>query len=379
MTSTQVLELILSLSLQAAVVVIAAHLIGRRLPTASAHCRLWAVTFLLLLGLVIAAVTLPHPRLLPPVPTGHQSPTARLVMTQIQAGRILLAVWLTGCAVSAGRFAWQMIQAARFLRMCHPVDADVISLDALFAGQDGASVSGPLREIRLVSSRVVSSPFCWQFHRPCIVLPESLLTQPADALRDVIHHELEHLRTGHPLQVFVQRTVECLFWFHPLVWWGSRQAGLTREFACDDAVVSSPRDAVRYLRTLLSIAEQNVPDADRPALLAFARNRSLLAERARRLARQNRNQTRGAAPPGRPSVSPVVASPLLVAVALVTSTLWLPINAMAAPDTSWSPWPSWTARVLHEFGIQARDFEPYGYAHDLHELLEHESDAEADH
>lgn len=64
-------------------------------------------------------------------------------MTQIQAGRILLAVWLTGCAVSAGRFAWQMIQAARFLRRCHPVDADVISLDALFAGQDGASVSGP--------------------------------------------------------------------------------------------------------------------------------------------------------------------------------------------------------------------------------------------
>ncbi|MCA9066873.1 MAG: M56 family metallopeptidase, partial [Planctomycetaceae bacterium] len=200
--------------------------------------------------------------------------------------------------------------------------------------------------------------------------PEYLLSFEPEQLRFILRHELEHLRTGHPLQVFLQHTVEVLFWFHPLVWWASGQSAVTREFACDDAAMETPRETVDYLKTLLAIVEHTVQEQDR-GVLAFARHRRLMAVRARRLVEKARNIVPA---PGPIRVTQLVmnqgGSALLCGITVVLCLLWLPVNVTASPRAAWSPWPTWSASALHNFGINTRDFEIYDENHDLFELKE---------
>jgi len=63
---------------------------------------------------------------------------------------------------------------------------------------------------------------------------------------------------GHPLQLFMERLVTSAFWFHPAIWWASRQSALAREYACDDAAVSRQQETVSYLKALLAVAERGL-------------------------------------------------------------------------------------------------------------------------
>lgn len=370
MTSTQFLELAVSLSAQAALVVAATHWLGRLGRSERMRCRLWAGCFAVLLLLVLAGLLLPHPRLMQPWARVDSQTGAGLVRMELQLGRVLFLVWLVGAAVSLGLFVVRSCQAAWFLRTCKPVDPDAISLDDVTAEQQHLRAgSSSKKRIRLVSSALPAGPFCWQFHRPHIVLPEFLLGFDGDKLRFMISHELEHLRTGHPLQLFLQRLVEVLFWFHPLVWWASHRSALAREFACDDAAVNSPSDIAAYLRTLLAIVEHGTAETEQtPTSLAFGGGKNIIAERARRLVKIARSGPTG----GDRRLPVVVASLSLVAAAFVAALVWLPVDVLASPRANWSPWPSWTSGVLHDFGVSARDFERYDHRFELHELLEEE-------
>ncbi len=53
---------------------------------------------------------------------------------------------------------------------------------------------------------------------------------------------------------------------------------------------------------------------------------------------------------------------------------WLPVNVLASPSSNWSPWPAWSARVLNDFGVKARDFEIHDQAFDLHEFDDDDDD-----
>ena len=68
-------------------------------------------------------------------------------------------------------------------------------------------------------------------------------------------------QANHPLQLFLQRIVEILFWFHPLIWWASRQAAWSREFHCDAAAVTTAERGGVLPRGLLRMAEQTVASA----------------------------------------------------------------------------------------------------------------------
>jgi bla regulator protein BlaR1 len=286
MTATEFLELILSVSLQAVLVVAASYWIGRLTDSDRLRCRLWTVTYSLLLLLVVNATLLPHVRLLHRVRPSTHPLAVEVVSLEIQLGRLLFWGWSLGAIGSLGLLAFRMFQAERFLRSCRAVDPDVVSLAAVMhEAADSQAPQVDNREVRLVSTSVATPPFCWQFHQPYIVIPDSLLTYEQDSLKYILRHELTHLQTGHPLQVFLQRSVEIVFWFHPMVWWASREWSMAREFHCDDEAIQSRGDIVQYLKTLLQIVEQTARD-DRPqATLAFVRNRCEMAERSRRLVR----------------------------------------------------------------------------------------------
>jgi bla regulator protein blaR1 len=372
MTSTLFLEILLSLSLQATLVVAATHWIGRLADDERTQSRLWTGCYALLLLLVFTASLFPHMRLFQPLRPISRPLVAEIVVLELQAGRILLVVWLSGCAISTCLFIYRSVQAMKFLRTCHRVDPNVISLGDVVSGT-GHNEALPTvdgQPVQLVSSPSITSPFCWQFHRPFIVLPQCLLTCDDDKLKFILRHELAHLRTGHPIQVFLQRGVEIIFWFHPMVWWASHESALAREFMCDDEAVETQSEIVDYLKTLLAIAERNVATEEpRVGSLAFLRNRNVMAERARRLVRAAQKHPVSQRSPKKRRLCAAAAPALLAGTALVSSVFWLPINLLASPESRWSPWPRWSASVLHDFGVQTRDFEVYDPRCTLHELL----------
>lgn len=370
MNSTWFLELAASLSLQVALVVLATFLLTRFVRGPRFVEWMWSASYVVLLATVLAALLLPHPRWIPRIGGELSRPAASELLTlQMSLGRTLFAVWLCG---AVGLWAWmlaQSIRTARFLKTCQEVPVDHPALVECRDVLNLASTVSPGKSsVRVLSSAAVAGPFCWQFHRPCIVLPEFLLGLDPRELRFIVRHELAHLRTGHPLQLFLQRVVEVLFWFHPLIWWAARQVSRSREFACDDAAIDRPAQVADYLRTLLIVVEHSAVESERgsPAL-AFGRSAGIIAERARRLAAIARF--------GWPASSSwcrfVSAGLAWSAIVLVSFGLWLPVDVAASPRSTWSPWPHWSANVLREFGITARDFEVYDDRIELHEMLEH--------
>ena len=371
MTPTQFLEVIVSVSLQATLVVAATHWTGRLTENERTRCRLWTLSYMLLMVLVVNAAVMPHVRLLPPMRPLTRPLAAEIVAIELQLGRILFWAWLVGGVASLGLLIYRSIQAEKFLRTCRAVDPDVISLATVLGDSSNeGTLQIDRRTVRLVSTTAVTSPFCWQFHQPYIVIPDRLLTFDQEDLKFILRHELSHLRTGHPLQVFLQREIEIVFWFHPMVWWASREWSLAREFQCDDEAVESRSDIVRYLKMLLTIVEQTPRDHQSAATLAFIRNRCELAERARRLVRIAQHDDRREIE-HLPQRRMAILTASLITTAIVSiSFVWLPVNVLASPAARWSPWPAWTAHVLHDFGVQTRDFELYDHRYALHELFD---------
>ncbi|MCS7469686.1 PQQ-binding-like beta-propeller repeat protein [Stieleria sp. ICT_E10.1] len=91
--------------------------------------------------------------------------------------------------------------------------------------------------------------------RPAVLLPVALANGVSiEQIEHVLLHEFTHLRRHDALVNFLQSIVETLFFFHPLVWWISRQVRLNRELSCDASVVSCGIDPKRYAGTLIEVA-----------------------------------------------------------------------------------------------------------------------------
>jgi beta-lactamase regulating signal transducer with metallopeptidase domain len=366
-------ELFLSLSLQAALLVALAHWLARLAHRDALRSRIWDSCHVLLLGLAVAAVMLPHARPLNPWQSLSTALAIDLAQLERRIGATLLCVWSIGAAGSLGLLAFSWWRVHRFLRGCEEVGDE--SVRAQFdAVRRETGTHGQGEAIRFLCSPLLRTPFCWQVNRALIVLPDELLGLPPEELKFIMRHELEHLRAGHPLMLFVQRIVEILFWFHPMIWWSSQQATLAREFSCDAAAVGSAADLSVYLKTLVKIIEGQTDEADASRIdLAFGRGRSLVARRARRLLELSHE---GHVSAGRRTES--VLSTALVAGAVVIAFAWVPSDVLSSPRTSWSPWPRWTARALHAAGVNVRDFDVYDRRHrlrEMSELLEKERDA----
>lgn len=355
MNPTQFLEACLSTSLQACAVIGVTELLARRAAPRE-QTRLWTAAYVLLLLLSAAAVSLPHIRWTTGV-AGTVGVLSRAELEQV-LGRYLFTMWTFGCATSLVLLATRMALTTRFLATCSPIpDLTVRGLTSEFeAGRVGRA------KIRWLCSAQIAGPICWQLHRPCVVLPDHLLSLDPQELRMVLRHEVEHLQTCHPLQLFLQHLVETLLWFHPLVWWASRRSELARETACDDAAATTPNEVVQYLRVMLKIVERTTK-ATRPlgTALGLARNQSLLVQRAERLVARAK------------CLDPVSSRHdwrrrLLVATGLAAAAIWLPVNSLASPRALWSPWPAWSAELLQTVGVAARDYEVYDRRLELHDL-----------
>jgi bla regulator protein BlaR1 len=356
-TTTQFLQWFSSYAFQSALVIGVAAGLDRWSSASTAKTRVWMACFVSLLGLLAVGLLLPHAQWVNPWAAAPKTTVLAAAEAEQRIGTLVLRVWLFGVAVMAARLAIHFVRVQRFISSQPPVPADIdrglrelVSPEALVAaGKPVAFYIGPEE----------MGPFCYQFHRPLVFLPASLLAGDPQELRHVLQHELTHLQTEHPLQLFLQKTTQCVLWFHPLVWVASGRANLVREFVCDDAAANGGASTAAYLRTLLGIVERQRRFTQ--SRLALGRSVSEVRIRAARLVAHHNSGCSQ-------RQYPVAAATLVTACA--ASFLWLPTDPLMSNRSAFSPWPTWSAAALHVLELPVQDFQPFDARTKPHELVE---------
>ena len=183
----------------------------------------------------------------------------------------------------------------------------------------------------LLSSRPVA-PLAVGFGRPAVILPERLLgAVNENELRDVLVHEVAHLKRSDQRTVLLQALAGALYWPIVSVHALNRELQRAREELCDNVVLAG-RDAISYGKTLLHIAEWLVAARPTGAAVGILGGPGELERRIAGLIDPGRNTTTAT---GR-KASSLVKFLFLVAAALLSATRF---TASAAPgrDGSQSP------------------------------------------
>jgi len=159
-----------------------------------------------------------------------------------------LAGWFL---VGIGKAVWHL----HVLRKnCVPVDC--ANTQALF--RDAVERSGIRRRVCVRTSNQVRVPTAIGLLKPAIVFPRWVIDElSADELRQVMLHELAHLRRWDDWTNLAQQFVKALFFFHPAVWWIEKKVALEREMACDDAVLAETENPRAYAECLTHLAERS--------------------------------------------------------------------------------------------------------------------------
>jgi uncharacterized protein (TIGR03435 family) len=119
------------------------------------------------------------------------------------------------------------------------------------------------------SADVVTPIAVGVLHR-VVILPAGWRQWSTHTKRAVLAHEFAHLRRGDTLVAALARLVKCVFWFHPIAWWVSRQTSDLAELACDAIALERVGDPARYSRVLVEFAEAVNRSSQRVALPGLA-------------------------------------------------------------------------------------------------------------
>ena len=162
-------------------------------------------------------------------------------------------LWLAGVCFLALRAAggwWRLRSLRRSAQVAVPPAVQ----------RSFAKVVGQLRlaqPVVLRLSREVISPMAMGIWRTSVILPLSVATSlPAEQLEAVLAHELAHIRRWDYFCNLLQTAIECLFFFHPAVWWMSRRTRELREVCCDEIAAQTCADPGIYAEALLQMEEQ---------------------------------------------------------------------------------------------------------------------------
>ena len=94
---------------------------------------------------------------------------------------------------------------------------------------------GITRTIKLVVVEHLESPLTAGWWRPVVLVPAALFAgMPPDLLEALLAHELAHIKRHDYVVNLAQNLVETFLFYHPAVWWMSRQIRALREQIADD-------------------------------------------------------------------------------------------------------------------------------------------------
>lgn len=147
---------------------------------------------------------------------------------------LLMVLWAVGAIL------FWLIVAIRSQRLSNSIrGTPAVDEGPLRVALEKSAISlGIKRSPDLRVTDALTSPFLFGVVQPCVVLPKQFVAEATDTeLSAVLTHELVHLRRRDTWIGWIQVIAQGLFWFHPFVWWASRQLRHEREEACDESVL----------------------------------------------------------------------------------------------------------------------------------------------
>jgi beta-lactamase regulating signal transducer with metallopeptidase domain len=171
------------------------------------------------------------------------------------------------------------LQLARTLSKAVPVEQSVQSYCDQLAGK--FKVSSP----RVVCSPYFTSPFLTGVLHPIVHLSsdgtDDLDHDRANGLRDILIHELAHLKRRDVLMRMLSHCVLSIFFFQPLLWSLIRWLENNAADVCDDYAVSFGARRDHYAGRLVDLAERC--DFPLGSAVGIASGRSMLSHRVARI------------------------------------------------------------------------------------------------
>ncbi len=162
----------------------------------------------------------------------------------------LFALWQTGLLLVLAVFGGFALRLRGLIRRSRPVtDPGWLGL------RDSLSRELRIREpVRLLQDEGPGSPRVLGFRRHFILLPQQCDEWSESQRRNVLLHELAHVKRRDCLTQWIAMLACALHWYNPLVWLATGRLRLERERACDDQVLLAEARASAYAQQLLDLA-----------------------------------------------------------------------------------------------------------------------------
>ena len=149
----------------------------------------------------------------------------------LSAIQLLFIIYIIGIVVFFLREVVSVVRLFRLIRRGTPLTAE----------QAGVSQHG----VRVVVMKHEIAPFSWFRH---VVLSEKDFRENP---REILTHELAHIRLGHSWDVAVCNLLIIFQWWNPAAWLLKRELQNVHEFEADEAVINRGVDAKQYQLLLI--------------------------------------------------------------------------------------------------------------------------------
>lgn len=142
---------------------------------------------------------------------------------------VLPLIWLLGCLLCGGFFAFTYLRSLGRFREAVPADDPQIKQWLLRHGTG--------RRISVRQTDHIAAPLTYGILHPVILLPGKALWKDSRELNYVLQHEYVHICRGDALRKLLAAAALCVHWFNPFVWIMAGMLNRDIELACDEDVL----------------------------------------------------------------------------------------------------------------------------------------------
>ena len=141
---------------------------------------------------------------------------------------------------------------------------------------------GIKKRVGILESAIIKAPIVAGYFKPMILMPLGVVSGlSAEQVEAILAHELAHIKRNDYLVNIFQSIIEVLFFYHPALWWISKNIRYERENACDDIALKA-----NISRKALATALTNLEVLNHEKLslaLAFSSKKTSLLNRIKRI------------------------------------------------------------------------------------------------
>jgi beta-lactamase regulating signal transducer with metallopeptidase domain len=240
--------------------------------SAAARSMVWLGVFALLIGLQVLPLVLPGNQGGVAVPDASVSYGLHL---DARWGYVILVLWVVLSLVRTVQLGIGVAHLWRLARRAVELPADA-GFEEIVAG----------RRVRLCVSDEIARPSVIGFFRPRVLIPAKLMASlPEAELKQVLIHEMEHLRRADDWTNLLQKLALVAFPLNPALAWVERRLCAERELACDDRVLEAGNGRKAYAMCLAHLAEHAMLQRGMSLALGAWEKRPELVRRVERILR----------------------------------------------------------------------------------------------